>query len=302
MAEFVNKVVKNGSEWDIQDARIPEALSEDAGKVLKVADEGGYELGEAGGDASSVIVISGDLHIGSGSTMQDIFDANIGIEEPAQFTSVVYDVYFENSIYYDPGMSQGAAQIQITTYGSIQVYIRFSYRKSGNDWVEPTINLTDYTTTFGNGTFSLENAVRGLPDASTAGGGSDSNGDKSISVLVSGGGPYQYTYGLVKKVTFVSDFDAFPAGKAVFYKGQGLGNLYYVTTQYCGSNVTGTIVDLAEGKIGSIAYDSLPSDVSGLLSHVTWTSNFNVPVLPNDASSKTYVLKAINGALEWVEE
>lgn len=49
MADFVNKVKKNGNEWDIQDARIPEATVEDVGKVLKVADAGGYELGEVEG-------------------------------------------------------------------------------------------------------------------------------------------------------------------------------------------------------------------------------------------------------------
>lgn len=49
MAEFVNKVKKNDVEYEIRDARIPEADAADAGKVLKVADAGGYELGEADG-------------------------------------------------------------------------------------------------------------------------------------------------------------------------------------------------------------------------------------------------------------
>ena len=54
MAEFVNKVKKNDVEYEIRDARIPEADVADAGKVLKVADAGGYELGQAGGGGTQL--------------------------------------------------------------------------------------------------------------------------------------------------------------------------------------------------------------------------------------------------------
>lgn len=73
MSEFVNKVKKDNQEYNIQDARIPEALSEDAGKVLRVADAGGWEIGETGG--MSVIQFGSFGSGWSSKTVSELYEA-----------------------------------------------------------------------------------------------------------------------------------------------------------------------------------------------------------------------------------
>ena len=49
MRNFVDTIKKGDEEYDIRDVRVPESAIADAGKVVKVAEDGSYELGEAGG-------------------------------------------------------------------------------------------------------------------------------------------------------------------------------------------------------------------------------------------------------------
>ena len=49
MEDFVNKIKKGETEYEIRDTRIENPSVEDAGKVLKVGDDGAFELGQAGG-------------------------------------------------------------------------------------------------------------------------------------------------------------------------------------------------------------------------------------------------------------
>jgi len=90
MAEFVNKVKKNDVEYEIRDARIPEADVADAGKVLKVADAGGYELGEAGG----------------GGTQLYLHTINIYENEESQ---TPFHIYWTST-----------SSVQLTTYGDLK--------------------------------------------------------------------------------------------------------------------------------------------------------------------------------------
>jgi hypothetical protein len=41
---------------------------------------------------------------------------------------------------------------------------------------------------------------------------------------------------------------------------------------------------------------------TGGTDYSTATTVIGTPVLPNDASTKTYILKAVNGVLTWIEE
>ena len=50
---FVDKMKKGSTNYDINDARIPHPTEDDAGKTIVVNDEGGYELGQASGGGSA---------------------------------------------------------------------------------------------------------------------------------------------------------------------------------------------------------------------------------------------------------
>jgi len=166
MSDFVNKVKKNDVEYEIQDARIPEATSEDAGKVLKVAVAGGYELGEAGGSSNYIPVYDGDI---------------LSFKTPSEI---------------------------VATYGN---------------------------------KFINENCLYNFDDH---------------------GGLARFT---VYITSIIADNDGMIAGAR-------------------------TDVD----KTSALPY------ISAWLNGLPWCKT--CPVLPTDASSKTYVLKAVNGTLTWVEE
>lgn len=48
-SEYVNSIKQGNAVISLKDSRIPDSAIADAGKVVKVADDGSYELGEAGG-------------------------------------------------------------------------------------------------------------------------------------------------------------------------------------------------------------------------------------------------------------
>ena len=169
----IDSVRQDKSTIPLKDARLPEAKSADAGKVLKVANGGGYELGTAGGNNLPIKVIEFSLH--SGNTFQNLAEA-LGFTVTAGSSG--------EALFLIDGQSTGK---------NVYYIFKYQYQQYG---------MTNF------------------------------------SVM-------EYGIGGMRKY-YSQDKDA------------------YITTN---------------GQ----------------------SSPF-VPALPNDASTKTYVLKAVNGTIEWVEE
>ena len=52
--DYVNKIQKDSTEYDVKDSRVPDATSSDEGKALLVNSSGVYELGSVGGGGTQL--------------------------------------------------------------------------------------------------------------------------------------------------------------------------------------------------------------------------------------------------------
>ena len=78
---------------------------------------------------------------------------------------------------------------------------------------------------------------------------------------------------------------------------------YNNTTLYFGKLTSNTISFLDNaGEIRQVTNISDSANVIGIFSAGSDVIHPSLPSIPNDASEKTYVLKAVNGTLTWVEE
>ena len=165
---YVNKVLdKSQVEHEIQDARIPEAAVEDAGKVLKVGEDGGFELGEGGSDIKiasyadslgNLIIYPNNMiiipsTITNNSTMQDVIDANIGIVAPTSGTPEDYIVKFEGNVF---GMGDGAVfSLLFFPYGGKRIQFTQIFTSAG---LHPSSGLkqNEYLIAFNSSEFPLD--------------------------------------------------------------------------------------------------------------------------------------------------
>ena len=243
---YVNKANKNGTEYDIQDARVPAPQEGDAGKVLKVSEALGFELGNAGGDTNVasktdtfgkyIIQPNNVIHIPasitSSSNLQDIVDLNIGLEIPDAGSGVVeYYVMFENNVF-----SNSANMSSDTVY---------------------KIQFVPY-------------------------------GNKVVSFIA---------------VTFDSDIESGISG-ICNYSFRTSSNVYDTTTPFSGYEFSKNVL-----LFGFERHSFEPSETRGVLIYErnqTGANSFSREYkwidLPADYASKTYVLKSVNGSVQWVEE
>lgn len=147
---YLNKAKKGETEYDLQDARIPEASASDEGKVLKVANdgslefgddsatdsripsatasdegkaivvnsEGGYELGEVGGSGSGVLSYP-YIEITNDMTIQDLCNA-LDIT-PQQFASK--EGYFVTDSKICGRTGTFLVRFVYAYYGSFEAYL-----------------------------------------------------------------------------------------------------------------------------------------------------------------------------------
>lgn len=87
---FVDKVKKEGAEYDIRDGRLPETGVEDAGKALVVGDDGAYGLGEVGAGGIEYI----EVELSPNPDLGDLWDALGEYVQDSSFSGYV-DVRFE---------------------------------------------------------------------------------------------------------------------------------------------------------------------------------------------------------------
>lgn len=111
MSDYVNKIVdKSGVEFDIQDKRVPQASVADAGKALKVSDEGQLEFGDV--SAGEVVY---DLSANQNATVGDLYDLAGGVTNQ----ECVIRSFYWGGVHDDKGI------LNMTSYGS-GMYARFA--------------------------------------------------------------------------------------------------------------------------------------------------------------------------------
>ena len=277
---------------------LPTPSGADDGKVLGVED-GAYALVEQSGGGSGLPVIDlGEFNYDEAlPTLQDVYDENTTLLSSRNILFIL-----KLKRYNYPGDQSGT-----TYYGTFYIdywdasggayYISGSIVRNSNlqaKYFNNRFNTTDTITIFFE---ALDTMLNSSMDLSAY--------IKMFEINV----PYmeQYTFSYLINCGAITDLEL---DYSFFVKNTG-GSPFVAFVRYSGQRYGSTpkiYVNILSGRYGSSYFGSAYYN-NDFTQTITENDIFfddsaiiKTPLLPNDASTKTYVLKAVNGVLTWVEE